>query len=343
MLDERKRRILEAIIDDYINTGEPVGSRTIAKKYIFGISSATIRNEMSDLEEMGYLEQPHTSAGRIPSDKGYRYYVDELMKVSRLSPQQVEFIRSQLDIKFNEINEYMENIAKIISNLTNYTAVISTPNVKKSFIKYLQLVPVDTKRYILILVTNTGLVKDILLDKPENVDIKDFIYISNILNEKLSGLRLEDIDQKIVLEIENILGKNKTILSPIIENVLRTISAADSTEVVLSGIKNMFDFPEFSDVLKAKIFLHIFEQKEMLRQIINSAMHEHITIRIGTENPIEDLKECSVVLSTYRIGDSIAGSIGIIGPKRLRYSQTVSLIDYICDTLSDILTRLFTE
>lgn len=129
MLDERKRRILEAIIDDYINTGEPVGSRTIAKKYIFGISSATIRNEMSDLEEMGYLEQPHTSAGRIPSDKGYRYYVDELMKVSRLSPQQVEFIRSQLDIKFNEINEYMENIAKIISNLTNYTAVISTPNV----------------------------------------------------------------------------------------------------------------------------------------------------------------------------------------------------------------------
>ena len=343
MLDERKKRILQAVIDDYINTGEPVGSRTIAKKYIFGISSATIRNDMSDLEEMGYLEQPHTSAGRVPSDKGYRYYVDELMKVTRLSPQEVEFIRSQLDVKFNEINEYMENIAKIISNLTNYTAVISTPNVKKSYIKHLQLLPVDSKKCILILVTNTGLVKDILLDKPENIDSKDFIYITNVLNQKLSGLKLEDIDENTVLDIENSLGKNRTILSPIIDNVLRTISAADSTEVVLSGIKNMFDFPEFNDVLKAKIFLHIFEQKDMLRKIINSSMHDHITIRIGTENPIEDLKECSIILSTYRIGDSIAGSIGIIGPKRLKYSQTVSLIDYICDTLSDILTRLFTE
>lgn len=343
MLDERKKRILQAVIDDYINTGEPVGSRTIAKKYIFGISSATIRNEMSDLEEMGYLEQPHTSAGRVPSDKGYRYYVDELMKVTRLSPQEVEFIRSQLDVKFNEINEYMENIAKIISNLTNYTAVISTPNVKKSYIKHLQLLPVDSKKCILILVTNTGLVKDILLDKPENIDSKDFIYITNVLNQKLSGLKLEDIDENTVLDIENSLGKNKTILSPIIDNVLRTISAADSTEVVLSGIKNMFDFPEFNDVLKAKIFLHIFEQKDMLRKIINSSMHDHITIRIGTENPIEDLKECSIILSTYRIGDSIAGSIGIIGPKRLKYSQTVSLIDYICDELSDILTRVFTE
>ncbi|WAM32986.1 heat-inducible transcriptional repressor HrcA [Caldicellulosiruptor morganii] len=343
MLDERKKKILQAVIDDYINTGEPVGSRTIAKKYIFGISSATIRNEMSDLEEMGYLEQPHTSAGRIPSDKGYRYYVDELMRVTRLSPQEIAFIRSQLDIKFNEINEYMENIAKIISNLTNYTAVISTPNVKKSYIKHLQLLPVDSKKYILILVTNTGLVKDILLDKPENIETREFVYISNVLNEKLSGLKLEDIDENIVLDIENSLGKNKAILSPIIDSVLRTISAADSTEVVLSGIKNMFDFPEFSDVLKAKIFLHIFEQKDMLRKIINSSMHEHITIRIGTENPIEDLKECSIVLSTYRIGENIAGSIGIIGPKRLKYSQTVSLIDYICDELSDILTRLFTE
>ncbi|WAM30774.1 heat-inducible transcriptional repressor HrcA [Caldicellulosiruptor naganoensis] len=343
MLDERKKRILQAVIDDYINTGEPVGSRTIAKKYIVGISSATIRNEMSDLEEMGYLEQPHTSAGRIPSDKGYRYYVDELMKVTRPSPQETAFIRSQLDVKFNEINEYMENIARIISNLTNYTAVLSTPNVKKSYIKHLQLLPVDSKKYILILVTNTGLVKDILLDKPENIENKEFVYISNILNEKLSGLRLEDIDENTVLDIENSLGKNKTILSPIIDSVLRTISAADSTEVVLSGIKNMFDFPEFNDVLKAKIFLHIFEQKDMLRKIINSSMHDHITIRIGTENPIEDLKECSIILSTYRIGDSIAGSIGIIGPKRLKYSQTVSLIDYICDELSDILTRLFTE
>lgn len=343
MLDERKRKILQAIIDDYINTGEPVGSRTIAKKYIFGISSATIRNEMSDLEEMGYLEQPHTSAGRIPSDKGYRYYVDELMQLSKLSPEEVQFIKSQLDTKFNEVNDYMEKIVKIISELTNYTAVLSTPNVKKSFIKHLQLLPVDSRRFILILVTNTGLAKDVLLNKPPNVDTKDYLYISNILNQKLSGLKLEDIDENIINDIEKELGKNRTILAPIIDNVLRTISAADDTEVFLSGVKNIFDFPEFNDVIKAKIFLHIFEQKDMLRKIINSSMHDSITVKIGTENSIDDLKECSIILSTYRIGDSIAGSIGVIGPKRLKYSQTISVIDYVCETLSDILTRLFSE
>ncbi|MEZ0537383.1 heat-inducible transcriptional repressor HrcA [Caldicellulosiruptoraceae bacterium PP1] len=343
MLDERKRKILQAIIDDYINTGEPVGSRTIAKKYIFGLSSATIRNEMSDLEELGFLEQPHTSAGRIPSDKGYRYYVDELMQVQDLQNQEIEYIKNILDTSINEIDEYMGKIARLISELTNYTAVISTPTVKKSFLKHIQLIPVDDKRFILILVTNTGIVKDTILTKPKSVKSKDFTIITNILNQKLSGLMLEQIDENIIGDVEKELGENSEILFPIIDIIIKTISAADDTEVLLSGAKNIFDFPEFNDVFKAKVFLHIFEQKDLLRQILRTYDLNDVTIRIGKENSVDDMKECSIILSSYKIGDSIAGTLGIIGPKRLKYSQTISLVDFICDEISSILTRLFIE
>jgi len=343
MLDERKKRILEAIIDDYITTGEPVGSRTIAKKYILGLSSATIRNEMSDLEDLGFLEQPHTSAGRIPSDKGYRYYVDQIMQLQRPSPSEIEFIKSQLMTNIGEIENYMSQIAKVVSEITNYMAIVSTPNVKKSFIKHIQLIPVDNKRFLLILVTSTGLVKDTLVEKPKSIHIKDFDFITNILNQKLIGLKLEDIDDNIIKDIENELGSNSEILYPIIENVLKTISAADEIEVLLSGAKNIFNFPEFNDIIKAKIFLHLFEQKELLRKILNTYEINNITIRIGSENPIDDMKECSIILSTYKIGDNITGMVGVLGPKRLRYSHTISVIDYICDELSKILTQLFIE
>jgi len=346
LLDDRKKRILRAIIDDYIDTAEPVGSRTIARKHELGLSSATIRNEMADLEEMGYLAQPHTSAGRIPSDKGYRLYVDELMKVRELTEEEAESIREAMEVRINELSQLIRQASAVMSRFTRYTSVAITPQAKKSILKAVQIVPISTGNALVIVVTNAGILRNSIVKVPENLLPDYLIKVSNVLNEKLTGLTIEKIGPKIIKEIEGeiaLAGEPlaRETLMPILNGVKDCINQIDSSEVYLEGATNIFNYPEFRDVIKAREFLNVLDEKEVLCKLLNSsAENDGVSIQIGTENQIEEIKDCSLITATYSVGDEIVGSIGIIGPTRMEYSRVISSMNYIRKKINQELSKL---
>jgi len=342
-LGERKLQILQAIIDDFIISAEPVGSRTIAKKYGMGISSATIRNEMADLEEMGYLEQPHTSSGRIPSDKAYRLYVDRLMKVRALSPVEAESIKRIYDKKIRQIEQVIVQTTKILSEMTNYTSVVIAPVPQEVLIRHIQLVPIDTHFALVVVVTNTGIIKDSIVMIPDGMDSDYLNRISNILNEKLRGKNLRNIGGEFLPEIHQEFLKNRKFFNSLVDALTESLSTQEQRDVYLGGTSNIFNFPEYQDILKAKAFLSLMEEKELLYNVLTKSTDEGVTVTIGAENEVEEMKECSIVTATYHIGDKMIGTIGIIGPTRMEYSKAVSVMDYMGKTLSAYLTRLFTK
>lgn len=341
LLDDRKKRILQAIIDDYIDTAEPVGSRTIARKHELGLSSATIRNEMADLEEMGYLAQPHTSAGRVPSDKGYRLYVDQLMKVRQLTPEEAESIKSALEIKISEMSQLIRQASAIISRVTKYTSMAVTPNLKKSTLKTVQVVPVEPGKQLVIVVTNGNIVRNCLVRTPDT-SVPDFaIRISNILNEKLKGLTIEQVNVKLISEIEKEIGVQKDVLMPILEGVSDCIDQVDRPEVYLDGMTNIFNFPEFRDISRARDFLNILDEKCFMSKLLSVQRNvKEIDIKIGEENEIEEIKECSLVTATYNIGNTLIGSLGVIGPTRMEYSKVISSLDFIRRQINKEMSKL---
>ena len=223
-MDERKKRILQAIIDDYIDTAEPIGSRTIARKHELGLSSATIRNEMADLEEMGYLAQPHTSAGRVPSDKGYRMYVDQLMQVYDLQQDEIEKIKSAMELRINELSQLIRQASAVLSRFTRYTSMVVTPQMKTSIIKALQVVPIEVGKAMVIVVTNAGIVRNNLIKISEQLQPDTLIMISNALNSKLNGLTVEQVNKQLILEIEKEIGMSIDILMPLLSGVVFTDS-----------------------------------------------------------------------------------------------------------------------
>jgi len=342
LLDDRKKRILQAIIDDYIDTAEPVGSRTIARKHELGLSSATIRNEMADLEEMGYLAQPHTSAGRIPSDKGYRLYVDQLMKVHQLTPEETESIKSALEIKISEIGQLIRQASSIISKVTKYTSMAITPNLKKSTLKTIQVILIEPGKQLVIVVTNNNVVRNCLVRTPVSVVPDYTVRISNILNEKLNGLTIEQVTANLINEIEDEIGVENDVLMPILEGVSDCIKQVDSPEVYLDGMTNIFNFPEFRrDIRRARDFLNILDEKYIMHKLLDTRkITKEIDIKIGEENEFEEIKECSLVTATYKIGDSLVGSLGVIGPTRMEYSKVVSSLDFIRKQISKEIRKL---
>ena len=342
-LDGRKEVILRAIIDDYIDTAEPIGSRTIAKKHELGLSSATIRNEMADLEEMGYLAQPHTSAGRVPSNKGYRLYVDRLMETRGLTPEEMEEINSLMEIKISELNQLIKQASLIVSRVTKYTSMAMTPQIKKSTLKAVQVVPIESGKALVIVVTNAGVVKNSLVEIPYAVLPDYLIRISNMLNEKLYGLSLDQINLSFVNEVETEIGLSREILMPVLNGVADCIHRVDSTEIILDGATNILNHPEFRDVEKAKELFNIFDEKEVLCKLLESVTHEKkgINVRIGNENEIEEIKNCSLVTASYSIGDTLVGSIGVIGPTRMEYARVISLMDFIRKRINAELAKIF--
>ncbi len=340
-MDDRKMGILRAIIDDYIDTAEPIGSRTIARKHELGLSSATIRNEMADLEEMGYLAQPHTSAGRVPSDKGYRLYVDKLMGVKDLTVDEIESIKNAMDIKINELSQLIKQASQIMSKITRYTSMAVTQEMKKSILKAIQVVPIESGKALVIVVTNAGTVKNVIVKISERV-LPDFlIKASNILNERLNNLTIEQINLPVIREIENEMGSSSEILIPILNGVAECISQIDNSEVYLNGTTNIFDYPEFRDVSKAKEFLHVLDAKEILHKILSRTDESNkISIHIGTENELDVIKECSLVTATYSLGDRIIGTIGIIGPTRMEYPKVISSMNFIRDKINQEICKL---
>ncbi|MCX7842681.1 MAG: heat-inducible transcriptional repressor HrcA [Clostridia bacterium] len=341
MLDERKKRILRAIIDDYIGTAEPVGSRTIARKHELGLSSATIRNEMADLEEMGFLAQPHSSAGRVPSDKGYRLYVDHLMELNELPVEDIEGIKSAMEVKINELSQLIRQASMVMSRITRYTSLATTPQLKKSTFKAVQVVPIETGKALVIVVTDAGVVRNCLIRIPDAI-LPDFlIKVSNLLNEKLVGLTLGQVDRKVVGEIQDEIIITKELLMPILKGIAECISQIDSHEVFLDGTTNIFNYPEFRDIIKAKEFLSFLDQKEILCGLLESNLpNDSVVVKIGAENCVDGIKECSLVKATYSLGDVVIGSIGVIGPTRMEYPRVISSMNYIKKKINQELKKL---
>lgn len=340
-LDERKRRILQAIIDDYIDTAEPIGSRTIARKHELGLSSATIRNEMADLEEMGFLAQPHTSSGRVPSDKGYRLYVDQLMQKHELSTDEIEIIRVAMETRINELSQLIRQASAVLSRFTRYTSMATTPQMKESVIKALQVVPVESGKALVVVVTNAGVVRNNLVKISESIAPDMLIQISNILHKKLSGLTIEQVNMRIISEIAREADIPGELLLPILQSAADCINQIDNAEVYIEGTTNIFNYPEFRDLVKAREFMSLLDEKSSLGKLLaDSADDAGIVVRIGSENDISGIKDCSLITATYSLGPAFTGSIGIIGPTRMEYPRVISSMNYIRKKINEEINRL---
>jgi len=335
MLNERKTKILEAIINDYIATAEPIGSRTIAKKYNLGISSATIRNEMSDLEDMGYIVQPHTSSGRVPSDKGYRLYVDRLMHYRDLTFEEVDYLRSIITNNINHMDYLMQETAKAISVLTNYTTIIAEPEFDSTSIKHIQLLPMDEKSIALVLITDNKVIKNHVISVENAPDYETLTKLSFMLNDLLGGRKFSDISE---IEISDLgSAQNNRILQKILEAVKDIVIAEDKVRIYTSGVNNILDYPEFSDIEKAKSLFKTFEEKEVLITLLGSNNTENVQVVIGSENSLEQMRDCSIIKANYTYGEKSLGAIGIIGPTRMDYTQVASVLYGIVKNVNAIL------
>ena len=335
-LDARKMLILKAIIDDYIASVEPVGSRTIARKYDMGLSSATIRNEMADLEEMGYLSQPHTSAGRIPSDKGYRLYVDKLLNfnepVLKPTPEDLEAIRGFMEKRISELNQMVKAASEIVSRITHYTAIGMAENVKKHSIKALQIISVDVYKVLVIVVLDNDVIKNKMVKTETEILPEELSRLTVICSNILTGNKAENITLDMINDIVALSGLDRMKILPIVDGILECIKQCDSAEIYTEGASKLLEYPEFNDVSKAKTLLELLNKEEELAKLLNScgdANARGIVIKIGTENELWEVSDCSVVTATYSVNGVNLGTIGVLGPTRMDYSKVISALEYV--------------
>lgn len=343
LLNDRKFKILQAIVTDYIETAEPIGSRTIAKKYSLGISSATIRNEMSDLEDMGLIGQLHTSSGRIPSEKGYRFYVDSMMKSRALSVEEALFLQRMIIDNIGQAEYMIQETAKALSRLTNYPAIVSEPFLKKTTIKHIQLVPLDEKSLLLVLVTDNKTVKNQIVNLTSDAGAPGYetlTQLSAILNTHIAAKSIRDISRDIIDKMLAEFGKNAHVLMPVLGIIADMIKAEDDVRVYTSGIKNILTFPEFAEKSKAEAIFQALEDRESLFAILDQATpHDGIQIIIGAENTLDLLKACSLIKANYTI-DNGTGCIALIGPMRMDYTQAVSVLSGILQNMQQVIEAL---
>ncbi|MCI6498531.1 heat-inducible transcriptional repressor HrcA [Lachnospiraceae bacterium HCP1S3_C3] len=328
-LDERKLKILKAIVRNYLETGEPVGSRTISKYTDLNLSSATIRNEMSDLEDMGYILQPHTSAGRIPSDKGYRTYVDDMMreKADEISQQQQEIsdMKDFLTEKVEKVEELLQNTAKLLANNTNYATMISAPRFAKR-IKFLQLSLVDDMSLLCVVVLDGNIIKNKLVKLSKQIDAETVLKLNILFNSTLNGLTMEEINLGIITKITGQAGEHMELVKRVLEIIAEVVGSDEDMKIYTSGTTNILKYPELSDNNRASELINVLEEKQQLISLItenNSEENTGIQVYIGDETPVQNMKDCSVVTMTYEIEDGVQGTIGIIGPKRMDYEKVV--------------------
>lgn len=345
-LSERKQKILQAVIDEYLGTAEPVGSRVISKKNNLGLSSATIRNEMADLEGMGFLLQPHTSAGRIPSDSGYRFYVNSLMKRYQMGVETVEKLSAALEDKANQLEHIIRKAGLVTSLLTDYITVFTTPEADCSKIKKFDLVSLGGGNIMLIIVTQSGVVKNRMM--PLGIDEKSTIKLAAIINKRLSGLAageigLEDI-QGLQNEAAEKLGLEPKVLIKIMNFIYEAIESFDETQVYVENTKSLLKYPEYSNLEKAQNMLEFLEDEKKLKQLIRGGeqTQDGVSVKIGKENEFEELNECSLVTVNYSLDNQKnAGKIGVIGPKRMDYAKVIANLDCISSHIDKILYQLY--
>lgn len=338
-LDERKVKILRAVIRNYLETGEPVGSRTISKYTDLNLSSATIRNEMSDLEEMGYIIQPHTSAGRIPSDKGYRFYVDTMLEEKE---KEVEELKDLLVEKDEKMDTLLKRVAKVLATNTNYAAMITSPQIHHNKLKFIQLSRVDAHQILAVIVVEGNVIKNTILSVEEALDEETMLKLNILLNTHLNGLSIEEINLAMISAMKQQAGIHSDIISEVIDAVAEAIRSDEDLMIYTSGTNNMFRYPELTDSReKASELINTFEEKQLLGQLVKENLQNEepgtgIQVYIGDETPVQTMKDCSVVTATYDLGEGMKGTIGIIGPKRMDYDKVISTLKTLMNQLDTL-------
>ena len=343
-LDERKLKILQAIIRNYLETGEPVGSRTISKYTDLNLSSATIRNEMADLEELGYIVQPHTSAGRIPSDKGYRLYVDQMLaeKEEKLdhATQEVKEMHQMLLEKEDKMESILKQMAKMLAVNTNYATLVTAPQVRGNKIKFLQLSRVDVGQLLATIVVEGNVIKNNMIHVEESLDDETLLKLNILLNTNLNGLPIEDINLAMITKLKQQAGIYDGIIAEVMDAVAAVIRENDDIEIYTSGANNIFKYPELSDNQRASELINTLEEKQMLTELVQDSMADEnntgIQVYIGNETPVQTMKDCSVVTATYELEEGVKGTIGIIGPRRMDYDKVISTLTTLKSQLDTI-------
>ena len=336
-LDSRKLTILQTIIKTYLETGEPVGSRTISKYTDLNLSSATIRNEMADLEDLGYIMQPHTSAGRIPSDKGYRLYVELLMEEKE---QEVIEMREAMLEKADKMDKILKQAAKVLAVNTNYATMISAPTINRNKLKFIQLSQVDDNQIVAVIVMEGNIIKNKLVTVGETLSNEILLKLNMLLNTTLTGMSVEEINLGMIARLKEQAGIHSEVIGDVLDAVAATIQLDNDMEIYTSGATNVFKYPELSDNHSAQEIINAFEEKQMLQEIVTQTLskdeHKGIQVYIGNETPVQTMKDCSVVTATYELGEGMQGTIGIIGPKRMDYEHVMKTLKTLKDELDEI-------
>ena len=338
-LDERKLKILQAIIRTYLDTGEPVGSRTISKYTDLNLSSATIRNEMSDLEDMGYIIQPHTSAGRIPSDKGYRLYVDTMLDAKT---NEVNNLKEELTQKADKIDDVLKQVAKFLAANTNYASMVSGPRYQSKRVKFIQITSVDEEHLLAVIVLDNNAVKNQMIRVEESVEEEQIVKLNFVLNTTLNGLDVMDMNLALIQKLKEQVGSHTRVIDSVLEVIGKTLVEEDDLEVYTSGATNILKYPELADKSKAADLLGAFEEKKIINNWLglpdkqNTEESHDIQVYIGDETQVESMKDCSMVTATYKIQEGVYGKIGIVGPKRMDYDKVVGTLNFLMSQLDDI-------
>ena len=339
-LDERKQKILQAIIRNYMETGEPVGSRTISKYSDLNLSSATIRNEMSDLEEMGYIVQPHTSAGRIPSDKGYRLYVDRILEEKN---HEVQELKDLMIERTDKMEQVLKQVVKVLAANTNYATMVSAPTYHRNKLKFIQLSKVNATQILTVIMIEGNIVRNKVIDVTEELDQETVLKLNILLNSVLNGLSIEEINLAMIQNLKEQAGIHSELVGSVIDAVAEVIHSEDEVEIYTSGATNIFRYPELSDNGKASELISTFEEKQQLSDLVNQTLENSdskgIQVYIGQETPIQSMKDCSVVTATYELGEGLQGTIGIIGPKRMDYENVLNTLKTLTEQLDEIYNR----
>ena len=340
-LTDRKMKILNAIVRNYLETGEPVGSRTISKEPDLNLSSATIRNEMADLEEMGLIMQPHTSAGRIPSDQGYRVYVDAMLKDKE---QEVDHMKDILLDKEEKLEDLLKQIAKQLAVNTNYATMISVPQIQKNKLKFIQVSRVDEEQLLATIVIEGNVIKNKIIPIDQPVDDAVLLKLNILLNTHLNGLAVEDINLGMITAMKQEAGMHSEIIGNVIDAAAESIRDDEDLEIYTSGANNIFKYPELSDNQKASELINTFEDKSDLTNLVEETLsttgETGIQVYIGKETPVQAMKDCSVVTATYELGEGMRGTVGIIGPKRMDYDRVISTLKDMMHQLDDLYRKI---
>ena len=339
-LSERKLKILHAIIKTYLETGEPVGSRTISKYTDLNLSSATIRNEMADLEELGYIMQPHTSAGRIPSDKGYRLYVDMLMEEKE---QELNEMQEAMLQKADKMEHLLKQAAKVLASNTNYATMVSTPRSSANKIKFIQLTMVDDEQLIAVIVLGGNVIKNRIINVDEPLSNENLLKLNMLLNTTLNGMAIEEINLGLIARLKEQAGIHSEIVGKVLDAVADSMQLEEEMQIYTSGATNIFKYPELSDKQSAQEIISAFEEKQQLTALVTQTLAREdntgIQVYIGDETPVQTMKDCSVVTATYELGDGMKGTIGIIGPKRMDYEHVLKSMKRLQNELDQMFHR----